>query len=315
MQASSEGANRQDCPAAADGADCIAGRIRGALRRVQGSFNLLADFTLTPVQKNIYLLVNGGRSYCVKWIPAEDKLGQNEVSVNQTVLRGSSAPAPQLVFMTEADGGLVAVWEKLDGADLRTDNRQALPEAFRVLARFHIAHRRDGPIHSNITEKDYASAWEMLHDELQLHCSLLPDGHSVRQECTPVLSALDTGFPTLVHGDFHPGNIIKNSSGIYFVDWAYAHPGLNLLDLDYVDSVVLESEGEGLPWWTIGPDEAAPVLSAYFEACGLKYLDVAKVHRAVMLQAQLRSHTNARRLGNEVGAVVAVHNIHRLLAA
>ena len=130
-----------------------------------------------------------------------------------------------------------------------------------------------------------------------------------------MLSALDTGFLTLVHGDFHPGNIIRNNSGIYFLDWAYAHRGVNLLDLDYVESVDLEAEGETLPWWTVGPAEAGPVLSAYFETCGLNPLDIANVHRAVMLHAQLRSHTNASRRGNNAGAAVALRNIHQLLDA
>ena len=299
--------------AAGDAPPSAADRIAGVLRSAQGQLTLRPGFRLAHVQENAYLLVNGGRSYHVKWIPAGDKRGRNEVNVNQTVLRDSSAPAPRLVFMTEADGGLVAAWEKLDGSDLRTGNRQALPEAFRVLARFHIACRRDGPVHSNITNRDYAAIGEMLRDELELHCSLLPDGQSVRQKCAPVLAALDTGFPTLVHGDFHPGNIIRNKSGIYFLDWAYAHKGVNLLDLDYIQSVSLETEGETLPWWTIGPAEAGPVLSAYFEACGLSHLDVTNVHRAVMLHAQLRSHTNARRHGNEAGAAVALGNIRQLL--
>jgi len=119
--------------------------------------SLRPGFRLTPAQENVYLLTNGDRSYHVKWIPAGDKPGQNEVSINQTCLRDGSAPAPRLMFAAETNGGLVAVWEKLDGTDLRTANRQALPEAFRVLGRFHLAQRCGGPIHSNITEKDYAT--------------------------------------------------------------------------------------------------------------------------------------------------------------
>ncbi len=267
------------------------------------------------MQENVYLLTNGEQSYHVKWIPSGDKLGRNEVSVNATVLRDSSAPAPRLLFVTETDGGLVAAWEKLEGTDLRTYNRGSLPEAFGVLGRFHLAQRRDGPIHSNITDRDYAALGEMLRDELDLHRSLLPDGQSVGRRCARVLTPLDQGFNTFVHGDFHPGNIIKNSSGVFFLDWAYAHRGVNLLDLDYVQSIKLGPENEELPWWTIGPAEAGPVLSAYFEACGLSNLDTMNVHRAVMLHAQLRSHTNARKRGNEEGSGVALRNVLQLLEA
>jgi aminoglycoside phosphotransferase (APT) family kinase protein len=298
-----------------DGPPSVADRIVSALRDTQSSVSLQPGFKLTPVQESVYLLTNEDQSYHVKWIPAGDKLGQNEVSVNTTVLRDNSAPAPRMVFVTETDEGIVAAWEKLDGADLRVLNRGALPEAFGVLGRFHRAQRRDGPIHSNITDKDYAAVREMLRDELDLHCSLLSDGQSVGRRCTRALAALEQGFTTLVHGDFHPGNIIVNAKGVFFLDWAYAHRGVNLLDLDYVQSIKLESENEELPWWTIGPAEAGPVLSAYFEACGLSFLDPMSVHRAVMLHAELRSHTNARKRGNDAGAAVALRNIHRLLDA
>jgi hypothetical protein len=88
---------------------------------------------------------------------------------------------------------------------------------------------------------------------------------------------------------------------------------VNLLDLDYVQSIKLESENKELPWWTIGPAEAGPVLSAYFQACGLSNLDTMNVHRAVMLHAELRSHTNACKRGNDASAAVALRNIHQLL--
>jgi hypothetical protein len=106
-----------------------------------------------------------------------------------------------------------------------------------------------------------------------------------------------------------------NAKGVFFLDWAYAHRGVNLLDLDYVQSIKLGSEDEELPWWTIGPAEAGPVLFAYFEACGLSHLDRMSVHRAVMLHAELRSHTNARKRGNDEGVAVALRNVHRLLDA
>lgn len=287
--------------------------IWGALRRAHGSFDLQPDSELSPVRQNIYLLVNGWRSYHVKWIPADDKHGRNEVDVNRNILGGSTVPAPRMVLAAEADGGMVAVWEKLEGTDLRIGNRYMLPEAFRLLGRFHLAQRNDGPAHSNITGNDYATIREMIGNELQLHCSLLPDGRVVEERCASVLAALECGFTTLAHGDFHPGNVILNSTGLYFLDWAYAHRGVNLLDLDYVESVELEAGGDKLPWWTIGPDEAGPVLSAYFDTCGLIHLDTANVHQAVMLHAQLRSHSNARQRGNDAGAAVALRNVHRLL--
>jgi Ser/Thr protein kinase RdoA (MazF antagonist) len=299
----------------ASSADSVPARIVHVLQHAPGTLTLQSDFRLTPVQENVYLLTNGDQSYHVKWIPAEDTKGRNEVSVNTTMLRDSSAPAPRLVFVAETDGGLVAAWEKLDGTDLRTQNREALPEAFRVLGRFHRAQRSDGPIHSNITERDYATIGEMLRDELGLHCSLLPDCRSIGDKSAQALAVLEQGYPTLVHGDFHPGNIIVNAKGIFFLDWAYAHRSVNLLDLDYVQSVDLKSEDETLPWWTIGPAEAGSVLSAYFESCGLSRLDPLNVHRAVMLHAQLRSHTNARKRGNEAGASASLCSILQLLDA
>jgi len=285
-----------------------------ALRHKQNRLALGPDCRLTEIQDNVYLLSDGGRSYHVKWIPGDDKLGFNEIRMNAEVLRGG-APAPRLAFAVETDGGHVAAWESLPGSDLREHNRAALPEAFAVLGRFHRAHRSRGPVHSNVTDSDYPAIPDMLRAELDFCCAPLPNARSVKPRAAEILAPIESGYPTVVHGDFHPGNIIANAEGIFFLDWAYAHQGVNLLDLDYVESARLAREREELQWWTIGPDEAGPVLSRYFEAAGLGNLDAARVHRAVMLRAQLRAHANARRRGNDEGAAIALRNIHELLGA
>jgi hypothetical protein len=193
---------RQEFPRGASSAGSISDRIVSVLRHAQSSVSLQTGFRLTDVQENVCLLTNGDQSDHVKWISAEDKLGQNEVSINQTVFRDGSAPAPRLVFVIQTEGGLVAAWEKLDGADLRTNNRGALPKAFAALGRFHLSQRSGGPVHSNITDKDYAAIGEMLQDELDLHCSLLPDGQTIGQKAAQGLAVLEGGYPTLVHGEF-----------------------------------------------------------------------------------------------------------------
>jgi Ser/Thr protein kinase RdoA (MazF antagonist) len=279
--------------------------------------SLPPDFKLVESQENVYVLTGGGRSYQVKWIPEGDKLGLNEITVNTDILLGSAAPAPRLVFVTKADGGRVAAWEKIEGTDLRVNNRHALPAAFRVLGEFHRAHRFDGPVYSNITERSYPTIRDMLPDELDFHCCRLPEGLSARlrrRNGEPgVLAALEAGYPTMVHGDFHPGNIIVNDTGIFFLDWAYAHHGLSLLDLDYIQSIELECGQAALPWWTVGPTEAEPVLAAYFESCGLEHPDIAGIQRAVMLHAELRSYGDAQRKENNEGAAISLRNIDRLL--
>lgn len=285
------------------------------LRHGQDRLTLRPDCRLTEIQDNVFLLSNGDRSYHVKWISNDDKLGFNEIRMNTEVLYGSSAPAPRLVCAVATDGGHVAAWESLPGSDLREHNRAALPDAFAELGRFHRAHRSRGPVHSNLTDRDYPAIPELLRDELDFCSTLLPGARTVKHRAAELLAPLGSGFPTVVHGDFHPGNIIVNADGIFFLDWAYAHHGVNLLDLDYVESTRLGGARGELQWWTIGPDEAGPVLSRYFEAAEMKGLDGSRVHRAVMLHAQLRSHTNARNRGNDEGAAVALSNIHQLLGA
>ncbi len=94
---------------------------------------------------------------------------------------------------------------------------------------------------------------------------------TVKAKCREMWRTLAAGYPTLIHGDLHPGNLRLTTRGLFFVDWGYARQTLNFFDLDYVRLLPMPGETEQ-PWWLITPDEATAVLPAYFAACGLAHL-------------------------------------------
>jgi len=110
-----------------------------------------------------------------------------------------------------------------------------------------------------------------------------------------ILSHLEEGYPTLTHGDVHPGNLIADGEIIWIVDWSYACNSLNLFDLDYVQSVTLPPSGP--IWSVIQPPDADDVLKGYFHAAGLPDLDFRMIHKAVMVWDQLRTYNNGVRNG------------------
>lgn len=103
----------------------------------------------------------------------------------------------------------------------------------------------------------------------------------LRQVGDEVLDRLLLGFGTFIHGDVHPGNIILTADGLRFVDWSLADRSLNLLDLEFVESVTLEPQMASWPY--MPPPEADAVLAGYSSTCGLGVEDLRRAHLAVML--------------------------------
>ncbi len=287
-------------------------KVAEVLRNNGRSFLPSNDLKLSPVQENVFRLECGGQSYLVKWVSDDDQVGRHEVAVNKGILSNLRVLAPRLLFTGRANDGDVACWEWIDGTDLRTEHRELLPEAFDALGRFHLQQKHTGPVYSSYTHREYRSVQEFVAGELAVHCSDLADRDQLQNRCASVLTNLEAGYATFIHGDFHPGNIRFNGRDTFFVDWGLAHNSSNLMDLDYVHSVSLEYEGTR-PWWCVGPEEAPAVLATYSEACGLSHHSVAASHRAVMLLTELRTRTNARTRNNIAGMTLARANIERLL--
>ncbi len=280
--------------------------LRQALRLVPA---LEGEWAFEKLAENVYRLEQGGRRFFAKWIADDDERGRNELEINRTVLSRADLPTPALLHVVPAGPGRLALWEWVDGEDLRQEGRDLLPQAFRLLGHFHAAQRHIGPLSSPVTGQVYASVADLLRGEAETLGSLLPP--SFRRPCADLLMRLTCGYPTLIHGDMHPGNLRRAADGLRFVDWGYARRSLNLFDLDYIRSLDL---GEpAAEWWLIRPDEARQVLPGYFEAAGLSACDCWAVHRSVMLWSAMWAHFNLARAHDVAGQKTCRQRIARLL--
>jgi Ser/Thr protein kinase RdoA (MazF antagonist) len=288
----------------------IATQVRAVLQNAKLAVPLAGDFSLEQVQGNAYCLHNGDQSLFIKWISDDDRYGANEIWVNQQFLRQIPLVVPRFIGAWPTAGATVAAWEWLDGIDLRTVRRDLLPDAFAALGHFHASQRQAGPVYSPTNHQRYETIDALLQGELHFLCSHLDK--PVEQECAPFFVRLQAGYGALIHGDMHPGNLRFADERLYFVDWGYARCSLNLFDLDYCQSVRFPQQDE-LPWWIVSPQEAEAVLPAYFAACGLAQLEVAPIHRAVMLWNELRSHYHSVLNQNQEEIVTCRRRIDWLL--
>ena len=193
--------------------------------------------------------------------------------------------------------GTLAVWQWLEGPDLRQEHRPLLPDAFTLLGRFHLSQKHSGPVESPVTHREYATSHELLDAELDVLWSF--GDLKVKHRCRQILATLEAGLQTVNHGDVHPGNIILARNRLHFVDWGYAHRGLGLTDLAYLWDTRIHSECPD-DWWVISGTEASNSLSAYLSASGEENISQLEVARAVMVWNQLCTHLNAVRNGLEV---------------
>ncbi len=247
------------------------------------------DPSMQVVQKDIIRLNVGEQSYLVKWISAGDATGQNELRIGRLFLKQALLPVPRLMFEKPVEGGVIAGWEWAEGRDLRLYDRERLPEVFAWLGQLHRAMRNQGAVVAPLSSRQYPSAGELVEAEARRLSALIDP--PMRTAAIDLLLRLEAGYATLIHGDMHPGNVIVSDDRVWFVDWGYACNSLNLFDLDYIHSVPLPESQHF--WAIIHPDEAGPVLAAYFDAAGLPCIDALPVHRAVMAWNMLRSLENS----------------------
>jgi len=248
-----------------------------AMTRRAAELPFVGPFALAPVKDNVYRLAAGAQTFLLKWIPDGESM-HDEVRANRDGLLGDPI-APLMVATLEEDGGTIACWEWLDGADLRAPQRHLLPRAFGELGAFHLRRRHEGPVVSPRSRRVHPSVAQLVAAEKEALLPLVEPAS--RQLCAEVLDRLLLGFGTFIHGDIHPGNIIMTADGLRFVDWSLAAPSLNLLDLDYVESVPIQPQP--LTWPCMLSPEADAVLATYASGCGLSAVDLRRAHLAVML--------------------------------
>ena len=267
------------------------------------------SYGLEPLQENAYALYSATACLFLKWIAADDPYGQNEIRINRQLASMADFPGPRLLFSVPSGQATLAGWEWAAGSDLRQHGREALPQAFAELGRFHSRQRNAGPVYAPNAHHFYATVPAMLDAELATLTVGLE--RAVVARCTEAFQLLAAGYVTCIHGDLHPGNIRVAAARIQFVDWGYAANSLNLFDLGYVQ----RHEGQGVDanaWWQIKPSEADAVLAAYFAASGMPPVDWQPLHWAVEVWSALYGYHNARVRQNVVGVTDSIARLHAL---
>lgn len=262
----------------------------GVLAVLRADPESAGEWSAEALGEDAYRIQRNEQAFFAKWIAPDDSRGQNELEINRTVLAATTFPVPKLLHVISAGADRLAVWEWVEGDDLRSAHRELLPEAFRRLGEFHASQRGNGPVSSSVTGQSYETAEAFLQGETRALCVDLSSAQ--RGACARIMQRLSCGYPTLIHGDIHPGNLRAAPSGLVFLDWGYARRSINLLDLDYVRSIPIQPPETD--WWIIQPEEAEGVLSAYFSACGLPDVEIRKTHFSLMVWAALWTLYNSR---------------------
>lgn len=245
------------------------------------------------VQENVFQVCAGRQSFLVKWIVSSSARGQNELRIGRLFRRFKVVPAPRLLFEMRVDEGTLAGWEWIEGHDLRERGRENLLDAFSRLGELHLQLRNHAKVVTPLGGDRYGSVSELLASEAYRLCA--PFDAATRERCARMISRLEAGYPTLIHGDMHPGNIMIARQQVWLIDWSYACNSLNLFDLDYISSSPLPADGPA--WSQITPQEAVLVLPAYFQAAGLGQVNYFETHQAVMVWGVLRTYENSVKNG------------------
>lgn len=185
--------------------------------------------------------------------------------------------------------GVLAVLNWIDGTTLRDTRRHLLPGFFSELRRWHESNRGIDGFYSPYSRQSTASIPAFINAEIDIHArnaGLLNE----RSQLAAQLAGLTNGFPTLIHGDVHPGNIMVSDNRFVLLDPEYVHPGINLLDLDYINMAPAASDSRD--WWAI-TKLAKPCVDAYFRGQDIEYSEIARIMHSVRILTLLRSVTNA----------------------
>ena len=151
----------------------------------------------------------------------------------------AGAPAPAVHGIVEVEGGRGLVFDRLDG-ELLSDDLALDPMRYRQWARTLAS------THTEIlrtTSVDLPSRNEVLEERIR--AADLPRGQ--RDAVLDVL-AKAPGGDTVVHGDFHPGNVIVTRDGPVAIDWIDAARGHASCDIARTEWLLTAgaAPGEGL---------------------------------------------------------------------
>lgn len=173
------------------------------------------------IVNKVYRLVDGERSYAVKWLGYDDFSGidrQQQFLLQKTLAKSAIAPEP--VWLSDDKNIWVEQWE--DNADPNPDGR-SVDELAYVLAYIHRL-----PI--SATPLNLYSRW--LHyiqmAGLKIDDSLFNKAVSMREQVFE--SEQQTSDYVFCHNDLYTHHIIRHASP-FIVDWEYAAMGNRFFDV------------------------------------------------------------------------------------
>jgi aminoglycoside phosphotransferase (APT) family kinase protein len=163
-----------------------------------------------------------------------------EADVYATVLASSAGSAPTF-FGRHRDRQSGDTWlfiEKLDGASIANTHRPAslvaLREAAGWIGRFHADFEARATSFSNIKRYDasyYRGFVDRVIEFSKGRRRRYPWLRSVCSRADEIISQLVSVQPTIIHGEFYPGNVIYDNGRICPVDWESTAVAPGELDL------------------------------------------------------------------------------------
>ncbi|HEX5595614.1 MAG TPA: phosphotransferase [Micromonosporaceae bacterium] len=197
------------------------------------------------------------------------------------IARAAGVPAPRYELVTDVDGTIVVVQERLPGAPSAMVDRRLVEQMIALNHRFAglLAERRDLPLVELYLSE--SGPGYCLHEALTGYDrrtrQLLDWVHEVgRDHRMPDVA-------DLVHGDYHPGNILASGGRIAgVVDWDGAGRGDRHLDLVTLrfDLALRAPQLTGWMDELLGNAVPRPLLRAYWAHMSLRLVDWAIRHHS-----------------------------------
>lgn len=163
-------------------------------------------------ETELFLLPDGRilRLYRAEFADAEERARREEAGL--AAARAAGAPVPAVYERTTRDGRHGLVIERLDGTDLLTlvGRRPWLVSSIA---------RRTGRLHAELHQVPGPAELPTIAEFLSAHLersAAVPD--ELRDEVLRALEQLPAG-DRLLHGDFHPGNVLATPDHASVIDW------------------------------------------------------------------------------------------------
>ena len=192
--------------------------------------------------------------------PSADAMIEREVTALAAAQR-AGAHVPRVYERVTVDGRPGVVLERVDGIDL-LGSLAGRPWTVRAVG------RTLGVEHAGLHRVEAPPGLPDLHDELRhrLASPLVPD--EVRAHALERLEALPSG-DQLLHGDFHPANLLRSTNGYVVIDWtngASGDPAADVARTILLMSGGKPADGTALVVRVIAPVARRVLIAGYLSA-------------------------------------------------